>query len=198
MATTKFFLDTRRTKPGSSSVLKVVITNCNTRSYVSLDAKLLPEQWDADHSRVINHPDEQRLNLYISRVQHHVNRIILFLTEDGRVQGMTANEIRDEIERRLNPDKVEKKEQRKQSRDLFITRFLAFAESKKPSTRGLYMCTYRRMRDFIGEQRLNRLRFEDITKEWLTDFDNFMAKTAKSKTPEIFIFVTSVQCSMRL
>ena len=181
MATTKFFLDTRRTKPGSSSVLKVVITNCNTRSYVSLDAKLLPEQWDADHSRVINHPDEQRLNLYISRVQHHVNRIILFLTEDGRVQGMTANEIRDEIERRLNPDKVEKKEQRKQSRDLFITRFLAFAESKKPSTRGLYMCTYRRMRDFIGEQRLNRLRFEDITKEWLTDFDNFMAKTAKSK-----------------
>ena len=97
MAKTKFFLDTRRAKPGAPSVLKVVINHRNTRSYVSLDAKLLPEQWDAEHSRVINHPNEKLLNLYVIRVTEVVERTILILTDEGRMQCIFADDIKNEI-----------------------------------------------------------------------------------------------------
>lgn len=180
MATTKFFLDTRRAKPGSPSVLKVVINHRNTRSYVSLDAKLLPEQWDAEHSRVINHPNERLLNLYVIRVSEVVERTILILTDEGRMLGLVADDIKNEIERKLNPEKAEKKAQIQERKNLFVTKFLAFAESKSKSTCGVYMQTYRRMVAFAGKK-LNTLKFEDITKEWLKNFDKFMAKTAPSQ-----------------
>ena len=180
MATTKFFLDTRRAKPGSPSVLKVVINHRNTRSYVSLDAKLLPEQWDAEHSRVINHPNERLLNLYVIRVSEVVERTILILTDEGRMPGLVADDIKNEIERKLNPEKAEKKAQIQERKNLFVTKFLAFAESKSKSTCGVYMQTYRRMVAFAGKK-LNTLKFEDITKEWLKNFDKFMAKTAPSQ-----------------
>lgn len=180
MATTKFFLDTRRAKPGSPSVLKVVINHRNTRSYVSLDAKLLPEQWDAEHSRVINHPNERLLNLYVIRVSEVVERTILILTDEGRMPGLVADDIKKEIERKLNPEKAEKKAQIQERKNLFVTKFLAFAESKSKSTCGVYMQTYRRMVAFAGKK-LNTLKFEDITKEWLKNFDKFMAKTAPSQ-----------------
>ena len=180
MANIKFFLDTRRTKPGSLSVLKLVITHNNTRSYVSLDAKLLPRQWDSKRSRVINHPDAEWLNVYVGEVQQHVNRTLLILKSDKRLSGMTANDIRDEIERRINPDKVEKQLQVKQQKNLFAVRFVKFAESKQVTTRDLYMHTMSRMKAYAGAK-LDRLAFEDITKEWLTSFDNFLALTAPSK-----------------
>ena len=110
MATTSFFHDTRRAKPGCASVLKMAIAHNCTRSYVSLDAKLLPNQWDEVHSQVINHPNKQVLNLYLIKVKQQIDRTILFLTEEGRLQGMTANDIRDEIERKLKPEKIEQKE----------------------------------------------------------------------------------------
>ena len=42
------------------------------------------------------------------------------------------------------------------------------------------MHTYSRMKSFAGDT-LNDLRFEDITKEWLTSFESYLAKTAPSK-----------------
>ncbi len=180
MAKTKFFLDTRRAKPGAPSVLKVVINHRNTRSYVSLDAKLLPEQWDAEHSRVINHPNEKLLNLYVIRVTEVVERTILILTDEGRMQCIFADDIKNEIERKLNPEKAEKNAQVQQRKNLFATRFIAFAESKSKSTCGVYMQTYRRMQAFAGKK-LNSLKFEDVNKDWIIAFDKFMAKTAPSQ-----------------
>lgn len=180
MATTSFFHDTRRTKPGCASVLKMAIAHNCTRSYVSLDAKLLPDQWDEVHSQVINHPNKQVLNLYLIKVKQQIDRTILFLTEEGRLQGMTANDIRDEVERKLNPEKIEKKEKAEKDKKKFAAWFLKVADSKSESTRGVFMQTYRRMQAFMGEK-LQKLSFEDITKEWLVEFDRFMAQTAKSK-----------------
>ena len=140
----------------------------------------MPNQWDQKRSRVIKHPNAEWFNVYVSEVEQHVNRTILILTSDKRLQSMTANDIRDEIERRINPEKVEKKQKVDQRKNLFVTRFLKFAESKKPSTKGVYMHTMSRMRAFAGAK-LDRLTFEDITKEWLISFESFLAQTAPSK-----------------
>ena len=74
MARAKFFLDTRRAKLGSPSVLKVAIGHREKTAYISLEARLLPEQWDSDHSLVVNHPDQKLLNIYISGVMQKVDR----------------------------------------------------------------------------------------------------------------------------
>ena len=181
MAKAKFFLDTRRAKPGAPSVLKVAIGHRNSTAYISLDARLLPEQWDDAHSVVVGHPDAALLNVYIAGIKQRVDRAILYLADTNGLQSMTANDIKREVERTINPAKVEEKEKKEQSKKLFASRFLRFAESKKTSTCGVYMQTYRRMRDFIGETALNRLAFEDITRDWIGRFEAFLAKTAPSK-----------------
>lgn len=51
----------------------------------------------------------------------------------------------------------------------------------KPGSRRTFDHTLNRLFAFKGEEQIGRLKFEDISVEWLTDFDNFMAKTAPSK-----------------
>ncbi len=64
--------------------------------------------------------------------------------------------------------------------DLFLARFLIYAGSReKPGTRSVYMQTVRRMEAY--DPGLSMRRFEDITREWLSGFDRFMAQTAPSK-----------------
>ena len=180
MAKANFFLDTRRTKPGSPSILKLAIGHGDKTSYISLPAKLLPNQWDADKKKVINHPDAELLNIHIEDAMQQVKRVILIITDNGNLHSMTAADIKDEVERRINPAKAEKKEQEKKSKKLFAYRYKNFAESKKESTKRIYMVTYRRMEQFAGK-RLERMTFEDVTKEWLTSFDTFMMEYAPSK-----------------
>ena len=43
------------------------------------------------------------------KVMQHVESTVYHLTEDGRIKGMFANDIKEEIERKINPEKVEKK-----------------------------------------------------------------------------------------
>ncbi len=69
MASTKFYLDCRRAKPGQPSLLKIAIGHGNKTSYVSLDAKLLPNQWDAVKEKVKEYLDKQILNAYIYEVK---------------------------------------------------------------------------------------------------------------------------------
>lgn len=174
MANIKFYFDCRRTKPGQPSVLKIAIGHKNKTAYISLDAKLMPEEWDNVRERVINHPDKQVLNAYINEVKQKVDSVIINLTRDGKLRGMTAKEIKDIAVAELNPE-----EKKNVDETLFIVRFLKFIEPKKESTKETYMHTLNRVRAFIGDA-VETLHFEDITKDWLTSFNTFMAKTSPS------------------
>ena len=176
MANTRFYLDERKTKVDKPSVLKVAIAHKGVTSLVSLNVKLLPHQWDSKRLRVINHPDQMLMNVHITGIKQQIDTIILELTNKGVINSMKASEIRAYVELALNPDKAKKK----QDETLFAYRFLKFAESKKESTKGIYMHTYKRMIAYVGDS-LEELTFEDITKEWLMKFDVFMAKTSPSK-----------------
>ncbi len=83
----------------------------------------------------------------------------------------------------LNPEKKTEEENKK----LFAYRFRQFAERKTPSTKGVYMQTYRRLLAFCGEKRLCAMTFEEITKSWLTDFECFLAKTASKNARNIHL-----------
>ena len=179
MANTRLFLDERRTKKGSKSVLKIAIAHQAQTAYISVKVKLLPNQWDSKKLKVVNHPNQMLLNAHISSVKQQVDTILLSLANEGRISSMSASEIKAYIEVKIDPAKAKQEEES----ILFATRFLKFAESKKESTREVYMHTYSRMVAFTEEEgmRLDALHFEDITKEWLMKFDVFLSRTSPSK-----------------
>ena len=180
MASTRFFLDERKAKNGKPGVLKVLIAHRNKYALVSLEAKIRLDQWDGMKSRVINHPEQLLMNIYITTVKQQIDKIIIMLAYEGRLGSMTATDIRQYVDEQIHPEKLKAKEDEERSKNSFSERFIKFADSKKPSTRGVYMHTYSRMLAFEGEH-LKELRFEDITKEWLTKFENYLALTAPSK-----------------
>ena len=180
MASTRIFLDDRRTKPGKPSVLKIAIAHRHKTVYVSLNSKIFTYQWDCKKLKVINHPEQMKLNVYISGVKQKVDYGILSLVSEGKIASMTAVDIKKHIDQLIHPEKAEKEKEITEYKNLFSTRFLKFADSKQPSTRKIYMHTYSRMEIFEGEH-LTKLKFEDITKDWLTSFEKFLSETSPSQ-----------------
>lgn len=180
MANTRFFLDERKASSGKPGVLKVAIAHMRRTALISLDVKIFPNQWDKKKLRVVNHPDRLQMNVYITTIKQQIDSSLLTLANEGRLMSMSVSEIKTFIDDRLHPERLEAKQAAKRKANSFVSRFLRFADSKKPSTRGVYMQTYKRLVAFESEH-LEELRFEDLTGEWLTRFDSFMAQTAPSK-----------------
>ncbi|MBR5117911.1 MAG: site-specific integrase [Muribaculaceae bacterium] len=185
MANIRLFLDTRRIDQSGLSQLKVALSQNRKTAYISLDVRLTSDQWDKTKSLVVKHPDKKKLNVLLADKVKQLERTILYLSDLGRLKGLDAIGIKSEIEKNMYPERYEMKEQKVQverDKKLFANRFLSFAECKKESTKEIYMHTYKRMVAFMEtEQKLHRLSFEDITREWLTRFDLFLSKTSPSK-----------------
>lgn len=177
MASTKFYLDCRRAKPGQPSVLKIAIGHGNKTSYISLDVRLLPNQWDSAKEKVKEHPDKQILNAYIYEMKQNVDAQIIFLTREQKLKSMSANDIRDFIMEELDPDRKKAKE----DKTTFLYRFNQYASRMKPGSKRTFDHTLNRLTAYVGEVALKKLKFEDMTVDWLTGFDVFMARTAPSK-----------------
>lgn len=174
MARTKLYLDTRAVKDGKPAPLKIAINKKSKTALISLNVLLLPNQWDKRSGKVINHPNRLFLNNYITRRMLDIDTLVLKLAESGEIANMSALDIKNYILQQLSPEKQEDSKER-----LFAKRFLKFAESKKESTRIVYMNTYRRMGQFCED--LEKLTFEDITKEWLTSYDTYLSETSPSR-----------------
>lgn len=176
MANTRFYLDERGGKNDKPRVLKIAIAHKHKASYISLNVKILPDQWDSKKLRVVNHPDQMLMNVYISGVKQKIDTMLLTLANDGKLDDMTANDLKLYAQIQLDPEKAKEERNKK----LFAYRYLRFAESKKDSTKRIYMDTYKRLTEFAGDK-LERMAFEDVTKEWLVSFDTYMVKQSPSK-----------------
>lgn len=174
MARTKLYLDTRAVKDGKPAPLKISINKKSKTALISLHVLLLPNQWDKRSEKVINHPNRLFLNNYITRRMLDIDTLVLKLTESGEIANMNVLDIKNYILQQLSPAKQENSKER-----LFAERFLKFAQSKKESTQLVYMNTYKKMGQFCED--LDKLTFEDITKEWLTSYDTFLSETSPSR-----------------
>lgn len=175
MATTNFYLDCRAIGKNQLAPLKISINKKGRTALIHLDVYILPSQWDRKSKRIIEHKNKVNLNAYIYHRKVDVDNIILSMYGVEACKNMTAQQIKEYVLAKLKLDN---------SQDLFAERFLRFANSKSESTKRIYLYTYNRLQAFIGDK-LNSLRFEDITKEWLTEFENFLAKTATKNSRNI-------------
>lgn len=179
MASIKFYFDDRRAKPDKPVILKLAVAHKSKTSYVSLDIKLLPSQWDERGCKVKNHPDKVAYNAFISDERRKAEAALAELAKNGSLATMSIFELRDHIKETLHPTKTEEPDQEVPV-SLFLPRFLTFIAPKKESTKEIYEHTLNRIKAHIGEEGLKNLKFEDITLDWLNEFNAFMAKTSPS------------------
>lgn len=172
MATVKIYLDKRGVSKGNAAPLKLAITKHGSTTYIGMDVKVLPSQWDPKSERVKESKNKLQINNYIHNRKSEVENLLMRLTADGELTGFTCTQIKNKILGILSPkpDKTNN----------FISRFERYiSQRNKDSTKDIYSITLKRILEFDSHART--LTFEDIGKDWLTDFDKFLLKYNPSK-----------------
>lgn len=139
-------------------------------------------------ANIVNHPNKTFLNIFINRRKLDVETEVLKRVENGTI-GDEVTELKNSIVKSLLGS------EECDTEVTFIGHFIKFANSKKESTKGVYMQTLSRLRAYSKD--IEKLKFEEITKDWLVSFENFLAKTAKKNARNI-IFAISELYSMML
>ena len=150
-------------------------------SYILLDIRLNPNQWDKVNGKVINHPQRASLNAHIMRLRNEAEIALLDLSRSTNFKFMTSIEVRDAISSILFPSVEESVDSDNISDgdpNSITKLFERFMSLKDGRTYEMYAATLRRLKAFCGD--LDSLHFEDIKPEWLHSFDKFMEKTAPS------------------
>lgn len=174
MASLKFYLDKRAQRKDNKIPLKLGVTNRNDYALINIDVLILPEQWDSNANRVINHPNKLFLNNYINRRYLDVETVLLKLTENGAIQSMSMKEIKSNILEYIHPKYEEESKEL-----LFADRLRMFMNDKtNPRTKELYQCTLNRI---AGYTNIDKLTFEEITVSWLKSFDKFLTSSSPSQ-----------------
>lgn len=99
MISTKLYLDCRNIKGDNDkkAPIKLVITRRRTSALISTGTYVKPDQWDAKKLVVINHPNEKRLNLYLSKFVIRIDNILIEMEEKGLSAGMTGQNIKEYV-----------------------------------------------------------------------------------------------------
>lgn len=184
MATTKFYLDTRRELENGYS-LRINLCQHEKTAVFNLGVRIAKEQWDSKTNSVVNHPEAKYWNNIISRRKIEIDTVLLKLEDEDpeKAASMTAVELRDYVQAKLAPEtaaaKKEKKERKpKDDPNTFLKWFDRFMNRKTTRTRGIYDATRRRLVAWLGEEELGKVKFEDIKVSWLEELDDFLSQTA--------------------
>lgn len=170
MATLNFFLD-RRHKPKKDGTypLKLSVTHNRKVKYVLLDLFLHEEEWNIKDQLVTSdHKQYRTINSWLEDQYNLAKAVITDMklrVDSARFQ---VADYADAINAKMHAKEPHK--------ETFCERFMKFASLKKDSTRKLYESTLDKIKAF--KKNAERLYFEDITKDWLTEFDSFLAKNA--------------------
>lgn len=172
MATTKFYLDTRAVKGDNYAPLKVVITKHGHASYISLDVKLLPSQWDEKRQRATNIENQNKINNYIYNRKVQIDNVIMELSSRGELTKMTSTQIKNKVKSYLDP--------KAETQNLFVNRYKRFMASRNAErTKEIYETTLKKILAF--DKNATSMSFEDINKDWLIAFDNFLKEEGLKK-----------------
>ena len=171
MARTKFYLDTRGSRSDGRFPLKLQVSHRGRNTLLSVEVFVRRDQWSRETERVVKHPLQTALNNRIAHFRIEVEERLVALQQSGELDEMAMPVLR----RRL----LGIVEQEPEEVGEFVRAFEAFASTRpKESTRGVYRHTLSRIRAFAPD--CERLRFEDITRGWLGEFEAFLALTSPS------------------
>lgn len=175
MANLKLYLDGRRLKSDGTALLKISLSHQRQVRYVSLGFSLKPCMWDSQHCRVTEkHPSHLRLNNAIARIKLRAEDAFLSVVTSS--SSYTLADIHEAVLRAIRPESEDVPTE-KPDPSLLFPAFEKFMATKKGKTLLTYECALAHLRTFADRR---TLRFEDVTRAWLMDFDAAMARTAPS------------------
>ena len=169
MARVKFYLDIRGVKAGNSAPLKIKITSKGIAGYIPLDIRLSPSQWNDRKERILAHPQEKTLNLFIRKKLIDVEEIVRELPV-----GMDGRQMMERVKVLLNSGS-----EMYQRENLFYAIGSKFSNSRNSErTMEIYNQTLKAISNF--DPMVEYKTFEEINVQWLTRFDEFLQKTSPS------------------
>lgn len=179
MARIKFYLDKRRACVGGLFPLKINLSHKGKNVLFPVrDVRLQECQWDSLAERVVRHPLCGTLNSVLQHARLDMEDKLLLLQRDGRLEKMSMSELREELGLCRIPVKVSVCGSLWQA-------LKSFGESRLAAgTRGLYEQTGRRLRAWLGDG-CERLEYEDVTRDWLREFDAWLGATCCANTRSI-------------
>lgn len=172
----KFYI---REEKNDSLMLR--ITNNRKKAEMSTGLKISHEELDAALSGSSkNIRLEKMLNSWIAQIKD-----LMLELADNKDSDKEAKEIRVILQERLlgiTPTRPEEKI----LKGNFAVFFQSFIDGKEnKGTKGVYMHTLDRLRLFDPD--IDKKSFEDITLQWLTDFESFCARTASKNARNIHL-----------
>lgn len=197
MVRTKLYLDSRRAKhQDQECAVRINITKDRKTAVIPADLVIAVKYWNPETSQVEGHPQSQMLNNVLSKRKIDVDSLILRLEDDGKATDMNATQIRDyvveELARREEARTGKKKEvkpkpqkaPKPENNPKNLKRlFDAFGElHDRKSTREKYEATWKRIVKWYTELKKDAttLKADDVTLQWLEDFDKFLKKSSPS------------------
>lgn len=162
MATTRIFFDTRVKKTDGTSPVRLAISHHGKTAYITTNIAVSPKHWQRINGKV----DDA---VYFSLMQQllQVQTRLSEMALKGELKNKTASDIKAMFEIKDEPEDMVRKIFQKKIDSL-----------DRERTRELYFQTLKKMEVHCD---ISKLRFEDITPEWVDGFDKFMAKTCTTK-----------------
>lgn len=172
----KFYVDSTR-----NDALMLRITNNRKKAEMSMGLKMPLEELETALSGCSkNIRLEKMLNSWIAQIKD-----LMLELADNKDSDKEVKEIRAILQERLlgvTPTRPEE-EIPKGNFAVFFQSFIDGKENK--GTKGVYKHTLDRLRLFDPD--IDKKSFEDITLQWLTDFESFCAKTASKNARNIHL-----------
>ena len=174
MATYKFELNKYVRRDGMQDI-RLHLRIGNSHNMKSVGLSISHKNWD----------DETQTVYGIKRADTY-NRILADIKEqlDDLLDELAITDYQDEAEECKRILEIATKGKKKK-RQTFYTAYQAVMtdERLKPRTRELYATTLKKIQSYCDSQgvSIELMRFEDITKTWINNFDRFLSTTCKSK-----------------
>jgi len=182
-----YFDKTRARKTGKGGIYISVIHR-KKRTLISLNIELSSEQWDGNN--VVNHPNKNMLNNYITRRRIDADYTAKFLEMSDDYTDMTTDDVFEKIRERIDPDYNESKRQRRHKDRQLLDFYEKYVNTKtNPGTRSVYAFTLRKLRSYLESTNKDpkTVRLDDINKIWLQQFEAWCHKTEQRNTTNIHL-----------
>ena len=171
MATAKLYLDKRAKRQDGTYPLKVTVSHKGKTSHIPLGVLLRADQWDGRACKVLNHANKVFLNSFLQGRLSEITAAMLELKAQGAFAGRTITQIRDLVLAKVEPDKPAA------GFTAFYKEFSERHTNQRP--REIYAATWHMIEKF--DKNAHALQFEDVDREWLARFDNFLMPSSPSR-----------------
>ncbi len=164
---TQVILDSRFQKKDGTYAVKLRITFNRQQKHYTLPISLTEIDWLKSQS--IKAKGEHKENqLYFAKIENKANEIVKSISDFSFA----------EFENKFNKKPTK-------SKDVFeyFENYIEKLKSEKRSgTADSYKCAYNSIRSFFNSKKRKKLPFQEITPEWLQNYENWMKETGKSVT----------------